>query len=35
MATIIINQLEKLSTEELIDKLLTVNSIHEELANLS
>ena len=35
MVTLIINQLEKLSKEELIDKLLTVNSIHEELANLS
>ena len=27
--------LEKLSKEELIDELLTVNSIHEDLANLT
>ena len=29
------NQLEKLSKEELIHELLTVNSIQEELANLT
>ena len=28
-------QLEKLSKEELIDELLTVNSVHEDLANLT
>ena len=28
-------QLEKLSKEELIDELLTVNSIHEDLAKLT
>ena len=28
-------QLEKLRKEELIDGLLTVNSIHEDLANLT
>ena len=28
-------QLEKLTKEELIDELLTVNSIHEDLANLT
>ena len=28
-------QLEKLSKEELLDELLTVNLIHEELANLT
>ena len=28
-------QLEKLSKEELMDELLTVNSIHEDLANLT
>ena len=28
-------QLEKLSKEELIDELLTVNSIHEDLGNLT
>ena len=28
-------QLEKLSKEELINELLTVNSIHEDLANLT
>ena len=29
------NQLEKLTKEELIDELLTLNSIHEDLANLT
>ena len=29
------NQLEKLSEEELVDELLTVNSIHEDLVNLT
>ena len=29
------NQLEKLSMQELIDVFFTVNSIHEELANLT
>ena len=28
-------QLEKLTKEELIDELLTLNSIHEDLANLT
>ena len=28
-------QIEKLSKEELIDELLTVNSIHEDLAKLT
>ena len=28
-------QLAKLSKEELIDELLTVNSIHEDLANIT
>ena len=28
-------QLEKLTKKELIDELLTVNSIHEDLANLT
>ena len=28
-------QLEKLTKEELVDELLTVNSIHEDLANLT
>lgn len=29
------NQLEKLSKGKLIDKLLTVNSVHEDLANIT
>ena len=35
MVVITRKQLEKLSKEELIDELLTINSIHEDLANLT
>ena len=35
MVVITRKQLEKLSKEELIDELLTINSIHEDPANLT
>ena len=35
MVVLTIKQLERLTKEELIDDLLTVNSIHEDIANLT
>ena len=35
MVVVTRKQLEKLSKEELLDELLTVNSIHEDLVNLT